>query len=76
MQYPKLKDLLQDVKYKENLSYSKLAKELNVHKNVIYSWFNGLRFPRAASILPLSYAIYKNKRLARQLAFKILEVSI
>jgi transposase len=75
MQYPKLKELLQNIKYQENISCISVAQKMGIHKNVVYSWFNGLRFPRAASILPLCNAIYKNQRKAKKLAFKILEIS-
>ena len=73
--YPRLRRYLQGVKTQNKLKYTQIADSMNLHVNVIQSWFWGTRFPRASNILPLSIAISKDEEEAKIIAFKLLEIA-
>ena len=73
--YPKLRKYLQNIKKTKQIKYTELSKTMNLHKNVVTSWFCGLRFPRASNIMPLAQAIGASKEEGNAIALQILTIA-
>ena len=73
--YPKLRRYLQNMKKNKQITYVNIADSMNLHTNVVTSWFCGLRFPRASNILLLARALGSTEDEQNQIAMDILTIA-